>query len=151
MNHLSPSRKFGILLGGTLSFAMSLVGMLSARAFSLPSFLINVLISFLISQVITTLISVPQITSYCTAKMHLDSGTVKFRAVSSLISDLLMTPLMSGIMVYLAYRNAVNHGARIPFVPMLLRSLLISLIVSFVLIYFLTPLYQRIVFQRKDR
>ena len=50
-------------------------------------------------------------------------------------------------MVFLAYRQVVSHGASIPFLPMLLRSEMISLFVSYILSFLITPVYAGLFFK----
>ena len=64
------------------------------------------------------------------------------------ITNIFYSPIMTFIMVFIAYKQAVSHGAKIPFGPMLLKSEVISFIASFILIFFITPVYQKIVFER---
>ena len=130
-------------MGVSLSFLLSLVGTLSSGAFTIPSFLISFLISLLISSILTKIIPLQQITSELSKKLNLQKGTLGCRLFETLISDLLMSPMMTFIMVYLAYKQATSHGARIPFGPMLLRSEIISFIAAYVFLFFLTPLFLR--------
>ena len=75
-------------------------------------------------------------------------GTLKARILEALVSDVLYSPLMTLVMVYLAYREAASHGARIPFGPMLLKSEIISFITAFILSFILTPVFMKIVMKR---
>jgi len=71
-------------------------------------------------------------------------GELKTRLFEALINDLMMSPLMTLIMVSIAHRLAVSHGARIPFMGMLVRSEIISFIAAYFLIFFLTPVFVKI-------
>lgn len=134
-------KTMGLLMGVSLSFLLSLIGTLSSGTFSFPSFLTSFLISLVISSIITRIIPLNQITTGFSQKLKLQRGSVKCRLFETLISDLLMSPLMTFIMVFIAYKQATSHGARIPFVPMLLRSEIISFIAAYVFLFFLTPLF----------
>ncbi len=131
--------KMGLLMGASLSFILSLTGMLSANAFTLPSFLISFLIGFLISTIIMKIIPIRRISDSFTKGM--ERGSLKQRLADAFVSDLLMSPLMTLLMVYIAYRQAVSHGAKIPFGPMLLRSEIVSFIVAFLAIFLLSPIF----------
>ena len=120
------------------------------RRCSTPSstLLIGFLISFVISQIVTRIIPVRKITEAAVKKCSFPQGSLKQRLLETLISNIFYSPIMTFIMVFIAYRQASAHGAKIPFGPMMLRSQVISFIASFVLIYFITPVYQKIIFER---
>ncbi len=57
-------------------------------------------------------------------------------------------------MVAIGYHQARSQGAKIPFLPMWLNSLLISMAAAFVLIFLITPFFMKIAFKgvsRKDK
>ena len=137
--------RMGLLMGLSVSFLLSLVGTLSSGAFTIPSFLISFLISFCISTIITKIIPIRKVTSSLTEKLKQKPGILKYRLVETLISDLLMSPLMTFVMVCIAFRQATAHGARISFWPMLLRSEIISFIAAYLALWFLTPLLLKMV------
>ena len=138
----------GLLMGCALSFMMSIIGTLSSGRFSFISFLTSFIVSFLISQVITNILPIRKITESAVKKAGLRPGTMKHRLLETLVSDLLLTPFMTLVMVYIAYRQAVSQGARIPFGPMLLRSELISIVCAYVLIFALTPLFMKMLLRK---
>ena len=138
--------KMGMLMGASMSVCLSLAGMLSAGQFSLVPFIKNVLISFLISQVISNAVPLRRLTMAAVRKNGSKPGSLPARLLETLVSDLILTPLMTLVMVYLAYRQATAQGAVIPFLPMLVKSELISLVVAYVLIFFLTPVYEKLAF-----
>ena len=146
MNRLSPARKMGLLMGFSMSFVLSFIGMVSAHAFTVPRFLLSFVISFLISFTITSLVPIPKITASAAEKCGLKPGGLARRALEALLSDLCLTPLMTFVMVYMAYRQAAAHGAKIPFGPMILKSEIISLLAAFVLLFLLTPVFVKIAF-----
>ena len=82
-----------------------------------------------------------RITTDLIRKLKFQKGSLKCRLFETLISDLLMSPLMTLIMVCFAYRQAVSHGAEIPFGPMLLKAEILSFVVAYVALFFLTPLF----------
>lgn len=138
----------GLLMGLSLSFILSLVGMLSSGSFTVPGFLLSFLVSLLISTIITRIIPLRKISLACTGKLKLQPDSLSYRLVDALVSDLLMSPLMTLIMVYMAYRQATAHGARIPFGPMLLRSEIISFFAAYIAIFLLSPLLLKIALKK---
>ena len=134
-------KTMGRLMSVSLSFILSLVGLLSSGAFTVPAFLSSFLISLIVSTAITAILSPNKISSAISGKLSLKPGTLVYRVTDTLICDLLMSPLMTFLMVYLAYYQATAHGAVIPFGPMLLRSEIISFIVAYIALFFLSPLF----------
>ena len=55
---------------------------------------------------------------------------------------------MTLIMVWMAWRQAVSHGARIPFGPMLVKSEFISLIGAFVISFLAAPVWVSLVMKK---
>ncbi|MBQ1477141.1 MAG: hypothetical protein IIZ33_03240, partial [Erysipelotrichaceae bacterium] len=141
MNNQKAGLKMSLLMGLMMSFSLSLIGLLSAGRFTLSGFFTNFLISFLISFLLGMILPVRKIAMKTSAPFP--PGSLKARAVEALISDLLYTPLMTFVMVYISYRQAVSHGAQIPFGPMLLKSELISIFFAFFLIFFLSPVLMK--------
>ncbi|MBO4218072.1 MAG: hypothetical protein J5887_01000 [Erysipelotrichaceae bacterium] len=139
--------KMSVLMGAAMSTVLSLVGMLSSGKFTLKGYLLNVLISFFISFLLGLIVPIRKLSDRLTGRLNLPPGSVKARLAEALVSDAVYTPLMTTVMVYLAYRQAVAHGARISFLPMWLPSMGISLLVAFVLAYALSPLMMKIAFR----
>ena len=135
--------KMSVLMGAAMSTVLSLVGMLSSGKFTLKGYLLNVLISFLLGLIVP----IRKLSDQLTGRLNLPPGSVKARLAEALVSDAVYTPLMTTVMVYLAYRQAVAHGARISFLLMWLPSMGISLLVAFVLAYVLSPLMMKIAFR----
>ena len=137
-------------MGGTMSFVLSLIGMLSAGQFTVPGFLKSFLISFAISVVLGMLVPIKKISDGLMKKFDLKPGTLKTRFLEALVADVAYSPVMTFIMVYMAYRQASAHGARIPFGPMLLKSECISFVAAFVLSFIITPLYTKLIFKKPE-
>lgn len=136
-----------ILMGVTLSFCLSLIGnlmgSLKSGSFSIPGWLISFAISAVISIILGLIIPMKKISDTVQSK-HGGIGSVKGRLFDCLISDLIYTPLLTFIMVYLAYRNATAHGAVMPFAPIFISSLIVSFIVAYIIIYIVSPLFVRL-------
>ena len=137
-------RKMSLMMGTTMSFFLSLVGNLASGRFTLPGFLLSFVASFAISLVIGFLVPMGRVTAAVDKKLRLLPGRLSTRCVNALISDLIYSPIITLGMVFMAWRRATAQGARIPFLPMFLRSLAISLAVGFVLAFVLTPIYMKI-------
>ena len=145
--------QMSILMGVTLSFCLSLVGNLmgaknSPSGFSVPGFLISFVVSTIISLIIGFLVPMKKVNDSVCGKMNLQPGQMSTRLMESLISDIIYTPIMTFIMVLLAYKQATRGGAQIPFLPMFLSSLVVCLIVGYVLIFIFMPLYMKIVMKK---
>ena len=141
-------RQMSVLMGATLSFCLSLVGNLSSGRFTLPGFIVSFLASLVISLLIGMLVPMKKVTDSLTGKLGLQQGKLSTRCFEALISDLIYTPFITLVMVTLAYRQAVSHGARLSYLPMLGKSMLISLVVGYVLIFILMPVFLKFVLKR---
>ena len=141
----------GILMGGTISFVNSLIGTLSSGRFTVGGFLNSFLISFVISQILGLIIPIKKISDSLIKKLDLQPGTLKARIVDALVTDLVYSPLMTFIMVYMAWSQATAHGAKIPFGPMLLRSECIGFAAAFFLSLFLSPVYLKLLMKNNKK
>ena len=141
-------KTMGLLMGVSLSFILTLTGLLSSGTFTILAFLSNFLISLLISTLVTKAIPLKKISSFLAECLHLRQGSLSYRLFDALISDLLMSPLMTFIMVSMAHKQATAHGAKIPFGPMLMKAELISFIVAYVALFFLSPFFLRIAMKK---
>ncbi|MBQ4251553.1 MAG: hypothetical protein II704_00750 [Erysipelotrichaceae bacterium] len=148
MNMKKAGQLIGLLMGLTMSFCLSLIGMVSAGQFSVPGFLKSFVISFIISLLLGLLIPVRKISTSLVRKCGLKPGTLKARLMESLVTTLTYSPIMTLIMVWMAWKQATSHGARIPFGPMLLKSEIISLIGAFVISFLTAPLWTSLVMKR---
>lgn len=152
-NRIKVMKKIGIgmsfLMGIVLSFFLSLVGTLSGGHFTIPSWLISFLISFVISIIIGLLVPMKPVLDKADAKAGLKPGTLPARFFESLISDLIYTPIISLCMVSFAYFQVKRAAAFVPdmvvppFLPMFLKSLLLTMAVGYVLIFIFQPLFMK--------
>ena len=138
-------RKMSVLMGVTLSFFLSLQGNLLSGRFTVPAFLISFAASTAISLVIGFFVPMKKVGDGVCAALGLSPRTIPARCAESLVSDLIYTPVITLAMVALAWRMATSHGAQVPFLPMFLHSLGISMITGFVLIFIFMPLYMKLV------
>ena len=140
----------GLYMGITLSFCLSLTGLLSSLGkteYTVPRFLVSLLInfaiSFVISMVIGLLVPMKNVNDALGRKLGLKPGRLGTRLFETLISDLIYTPVITLTMVFIAYKQATSHGAKMPFLPMFLGSLALCFAVAYVLIFFLTPVFMK--------
>lgn len=148
MNNKKISREISLLMGLTMSCVLTVVGLVSSGQFTFQKFLISFPLSFIISLIIGLFIPMKEISNTLVRKCHFTSGTLKARLLEALVTDVLFSPLMTFIMVFMAWKQATAHGARIPFGPMLLRAEIISFIAAFVLGYLVTPVITGFVLKR---
>lgn len=135
--------KMSLCMAVSLSFCLSLTGNLSSGHFTVPGFLISFVVSFIISLIIGILVPMKKLTDALHRKLSMDERKLSTRFFDALVSDLLYTPIITIVMVTMAHRQAGEHAP--PYVPMLLRSLALSMIVGYVLIFILTPLFMKLI------
>ena len=146
MEMKKAGQKMSLMMGLSMSFILSMTGLLSSGQFTLRSFLMNFILSFAVSMILGIFIPMRKISDSLVGRFGLQRGTLKTRLFETLVSDLMYTPVMTFVMVFLAWSNATSHGAKIPFLPMILRSEIVSLIVAYFLIFLLTPVFMKIAF-----
>ncbi len=141
-------RRMSILMGITLSFCLSLLGNLTSGHFTLSGFLISFAASTLISLIIGFLVPIKKVGDGICNALHLKPRSLPAHCAESFLSDLIYTPVITLAMVALAWKMAAAHGAQMPFLPVFLHSLLLSMIVGYVLIFILMPVYLRLLMPR---
>lgn len=142
-------RKMSLLMGITLSFFLSLAGNLASGRFTLAGFAISFAASTAISLIIGFCIPMKKVGDGVCAALHLKPRSLPAHCAESFVSDLIYTPVITLAMVALAWKMTTSHGAQIPFVPMFLHSLVLSMIVGYVLIFIFMPLYMRLLVPKK--
>ena len=147
--------QMGLLMSVTLSLFLSATGLISAGQFSVPALLINFAVSFVISMIISVLIPMHKVTAAADRKFGFQPGRLGTRFFETLLSDLIYTPILTFAMVTIAYRHAISQvspnapaGAGPKYGPMLLKGMIISLIVGYVLIFIFMPLYLKLVMKK---
>ncbi len=134
-----------LLMGISLSLALSLIGSLTSGHFTLIAWLVSFAASTVLSLLIGFLLPVRKCALGLCAKLNLRERSLPSLAVESFISDIFYTPLITLLMVFLGWKSAVSHGAQIPFLPMYLKSLALTFLCGYVLIFVLQPLYLRLI------
>ncbi|MCR5404186.1 MAG: hypothetical protein K6E91_10285 [Butyrivibrio sp.] len=135
-----------IRLGIVMSFFLSLTGTLVSGHFTITSFLISFVVSTVISLLIGFLIPVGQVTESVCKAAGLKHGTLPCRLLEAFIANLIYTPIMTFLMVYMAYQMVMkqtNGMAQLNLLGMYFRSLGKLFFVGFVLLFFFQPLFYR--------
>lgn len=151
MNMKKVGMKMSLLMAVSLSFCLSLLGNLTSGHFTVPGFLSSFVISFLISLVIGFLVPMKKTGDAVIEKAHLTPHTLPARALEALVSDLIYTPFITLCMTALAHHTAVSHGQTMPpLLFMFLKSLILSMIVGYVLIFLVSPVFLKIAMKNSD-
>ena len=137
-----------LLMAVTLSFFLSLLGLVSAGQFNVPEFIKSFCISFVISLIIGFFVPMQRVGAAAAKALKLKRGSIGARLIESLISDLIYTPIITFCMVFMAYKAATAHGAPLKLAPMLIRSEIISILAAYVLIFIITPIYLKLVMKK---
>lgn len=132
-------KHMNIAMGVALSFCLSLVGNLTSGHFTVPGFVSSFILSVIVSLIIGVAVPLQKITG--SACRNMQPGTLKRRCAESLISDLIYSPVMTLLMVLLAFFMTKRQGGQMPFVPALIKSEIISIAVGFVLVFIFQPLF----------
>ena len=144
-------RDMSIRMGISMSFCLSLVGTLTSGHFTPVGFIVSLVISSIISLIIGFVIPMGKVTGAALQKMKLERGSIGGRFVETFISDLIYTPIMTFVMVFLAYKMAMKNSggeAGLNFGAMFLSSLLICFVAGFVLIFIVQPLFMKQVMKK---
>jgi len=147
-------RKIGILMsilmGFSMSLILSLVGTLMGGHFTVPSWLISFGISFVISLIIGFIVPMKVVSDKACNGLKINPQSFKGNLLSSLISDLIYTPIITVTMVCIMVTNAKKQLAArgIPGGPTILGelwpSLIVCLLVGFVVIAIIQPLFLKL-------
>lgn len=141
---IAGMKKAGIMIalcmGVVMSFFLSLIGTLTSGHFTVPGFLLSFVVSTVISFIIGLIVPMGRIHQSLHRKIPNKIGAL---LVTTLISDLIYTPFMTLTMVSLAYAGIMRQSggmAQVPFIPMFLRALVISMVAGYILIAVVQPL-----------
>ncbi len=144
-------REMAVWMGLLMSFCLSLTGTLTSGHFTPVGFLLSFAVSLVVSLIIGFLVPMGRITGALAKGGKLLPGRPLTRVVESLISDVIYTPLITLVMVFLAYNMAMKMSggqAQISFWGMFLPSLGICFAVGFVLIFIFQPLLLKAVMKK---
>ena len=142
-------RSMSICMAITLSFFLSLtgnlVGMVQSGRFDAIGFILGFVLSTIVSLIIGLAVPMGRIHGWV-IKKH-GPGLIG-RYIESLISDLIYTPVMTTLMVVMAFFMAKSHGQNPPFLGMYLPSLGISLVVGYILVFIFQPFYMKMLMKK---
>ena len=144
-------KEMALWMGLIMSFCLSLVGTLTSGHFTPAGWLVSFVSSVVVSLIIGFLVPVGKISGDFTRKRNMQPGKIGTRCAESLISDLIYTPVITLVMVAIAYAMAMKMSggkAEIAFLPMFLSSLLICFAVGFVLIFLIQPVLLKAVMKK---
>ena len=133
--------EISLLVGATLSFILSLVGNLLSRQFEVRGWLISALVGLVITVAVGMIVPMVRISMLVHKKF--EKSPFVAHCIESLISDLIYTPVICYLMVLLAWFRSGRH---FNFALNYFRSLSVTFVVGYVLIFFLVPLYKKLVF-----
>ena len=126
----------------TFSIILPLIGVIQSGSFKVGVYLLNMIISFVMSYSISLLVPLLKINMMIEKKLHLKFASLKARLLETLVSDLIYTPVITTIMTAFAWYNIKTSGEEAPpFVPMLLSSVTISFAVAYIVMFFIVPIY----------
>ena len=125
----------GVFLGVVLSFFLSFVGTLQSGHFSV----VALIVSFMCSS--------------CVAKIKKEPGSIPAKLLCALVDDIIFTPIINLLMVFMAYKRALKFGATDmpPFRFILLRATAFCVVVGFIVLFFAIPLVEKLVKNAIDK
>ena len=137
----------GVFLGVLLSLFLSLVGTLQSGHFSVVAFIVSFMCSSILSIIIGIFVPIKKINSWCVAKINKEPGSIPAKLLCALVDDLIFTPIINLLMVFMAYKRALKFGAvdMPPFGFMLLRAMIFCVVVGFVVLFFAIPLGEKLI------
>ena len=133
--------QMSLMMATTLSFFLSMAGLLSSGKFTVPAFIISFIESFIISMIIGFFVPMKKVGDAAVAKAGIEPHSLKARLLETLISDLIYTPIITFCMVFMAHRQASKGGNPPPFGIMLAKSMVISLVLAYIIIFIVTPIF----------
>ena len=130
-----------IFMGLSISLVMSILGPLRSGHITVPAVLVSFLCSSIISILISVLIPIKKITDGACNGMHLSPEGIPGKLISAFISDLLFTPLISFLMIFMNYKRARMVDPNLSFGRMFFGNFIISFIAAYFIILVFLPLF----------
>lgn len=143
--------KMNILMGLTMSIILSFVGTILGGHFSIPAWLVSFGISLVISLVIGFIVPIKKLGDGLCDKCKVNPQSMKGNLLSALLSDFIYTPIITIIMVVVMLGNAAKHApaGAVPSVGKVLPgSLVVCLIVGFVVIAIVQPIFLKFLLKK---
>lgn len=141
-------REMAVYMGITLSFCLSLFGNATSGNFSPVGWILNFILSSVISLIIGWFVPMKTVSDKITNKIGIKEGTALKRVTDSFISDIIYTPVITLAMIILAYKQTTAHGGHMPFVPVFIKALIESLVLGLIIIHLLTPVFLKYVLKK---
>ena len=143
-------RQMAMLMGVSLSFCLSLFGNATSGRFTVMGFILSFIVATIISMIIGWFVPMKDVSDKITGKLGMTPNKAGTRVMESLISDIIYTPLITFVMIFMAYKQATAHGGSMPFVPAFLKALIESMILGLIIIHLLTPIYIKFVMKKNN-
>ena len=138
-----------ILMGFSLSLCLSLTNTLSAEKPTLDTWLISFGVSALISFALSFLIPIKKMEDGILKKMHISPLSLAGKLIAALISDFIYTPVISLAMVslvrFIILKQSHGMAQLPPFIIMFGKSLIVSFIVAYCVIFLINRPLLRLV------
>ena len=143
------AKKMSLCMGIMMSLSLTAIGLISANAFTPVSFLFNFGVSFGIMSIVGRFFDAGMISMNILQKNGIDRGSLKGRLIQSLIIDLVYSPIMTFVMITLSYLIGKSQSVKLPpYIPMLIRGLLVSFVAAFFLCLIFTPIFEKILMKK---
>ena len=143
----TAGRLISMIMGFILSFFQSLAGQLRSGHFTFQGWIISLALSIAISWLIGYFVPMGKISQKVCKKLKCPEGSLKARIAESAVSDLIFSPFITLANVFLAWRS-IPPQSRPPFLPMVLSSLGISLLIGLILVFIFQPICKKLVLSR---
>ena len=143
----------GVFLGVVLSFFLSFVGTLQSGHFSVVALIVSFMCSSILSIIIGIFVPIKRINARCVAKIKKEPGSIPAKLLCALVDDIIFTPIINLLMVFMAYKRALKFGATDmpPFRFILLRATAFCVVVGFIVLFFAIPLVEKLVKNAIDK
>jgi hypothetical protein len=131
-----------VLMSITLSLFLSLANSMASGHFTVSGFFLSLAVSFAISLAVGFIVPMHKVGAAACRRVGLSQEDYSTRFFEALISDIIYTPVMTFSMVTMEYMIATSHGARLEYLPMLGKSLLLSFILGYLLALLFMPIFR---------
>ncbi|SEK28751.1 hypothetical protein [Ruminococcus albus] len=136
--------QMSIMMGITLSLCLSFVGTFTSGNFTPVAFMKSFLESLVISLVIGYLVPMKLLEDKACEKAGITGKHLPCRALGSLISDLIYTPIITIFMVTINFvKIPAEH--RPTYIIMLGKSMLISFVVAYLIVFLVADNFMKLI------
>ena len=134
-------RLVSIFMGLSITLVMSILGPLKSGHITAPAVLVSFLCGSILSTAIALLVPIKKISDSACGKIHVNPEGFVGRIISSLIGDVVFTPLMTFAMVFMNYKRAKMVDPNLVFGKMFIGNFIFSFIIAFFLVLIFIPLF----------